>query len=128
MTRIDFVYRSTPKYVNGGWVQIDQETFIRPVNTAIRLTLVQAVNNPITPKKYWFKKAGQCLFYTLCFPKLPDDVVAIDIIEREAARPYNFFNFYGVSLHPHYLCKSLFNFIRYFFMVKLSNIFIGLFF
>jgi len=29
---------------------------------------------------------------------LAKDVVAIDIIEKEAARPNNYFNFYGVSL------------------------------
>ena len=97
-TRIDFVYRASPKYINGGWVQIDRETFIRPSLTGIRLTLVQAVNIPVSPKKRWFKKVGEYLYYTLYFPKLPDDVVAIDIIEREAARPHNFFNFYGVSL------------------------------
>jgi hypothetical protein len=98
LTRIDFAYRSSPKYINGGWVQIERESFIRPVNTGMRLTLVQAVNIPIAPTKHWFKKAGDCLYYTLYFPKLPDDAVAIDIIEREAARPHNFFNFYGVSL------------------------------
>ena len=98
LTRIDFAYRSSPKYINGGWVQIDKETFIRPITTGMRLTLVQAVNIPITPKKHWFKKAGQCLYYTLYFPALQDGVMAIDMIEREAARPHNFFNFYGVSL------------------------------
>ena len=98
LTRIDFAYRSSPKYIKGGWVQIDRETFIRPVNTGMRLTLVQAVNIPIAPKKHWFKMVGEYLYYTLYFPKLPDGVVAIDIIEREAARPHNFFNFYGVSL------------------------------
>ena len=98
LTRIDFVYRASPKYIKGGWVQIDRETFIRPVGTAMRLTLVQAVNMPIAPKKHWFREAGQCLYYTLYFPALPAGVVAIDIIEREAARPHNFFNFYGVSL------------------------------
>ncbi len=56
LTRIDFAYRSSSKYIKGGWVQIDSETFIRPVNTGMRLTLVQAVNIPIAPKKHWFRK------------------------------------------------------------------------
>ena len=98
LTRIDFAYRASPKYRNGGWIQIGRESFIRPVNTGMQLTLVQAVNIPITPSKHWFKNANQCLYYTLYFPALPDDVAAIDIIEREVARPHNFFNFYGVSL------------------------------
>jgi hypothetical protein len=74
------------------------ETFIRPVNTGMQLTMVQAVNIPVAPAKHWYKNKSQCLYYTLYFPALPDDVVAIDIIEREAARPNNYFNFYGVSL------------------------------
>jgi hypothetical protein len=98
LTRIDFVHRACPLRINGGWVRIEPETFIRPVGTSMRLTMVQAVNIPIAPAKHWYKNKGQCLYYTLYFPALPDEVVAIDIIEREAARPHNFFNFYGVSL------------------------------
>ena len=98
LTRIDFVHRPSPIYLNGGWVRIEPETFIRPVNTSMRLTMVQAVNIPVAPVKHWYKNKNQCLYYTLYFPALSDDVVAIDIIEREAARPHNFFNFYGVSL------------------------------
>jgi len=98
LTRIDFVYCASLKYVNGGWVQIEPECFIRPINTGMRLTMVQAVNIPVAPSKHWFKRAGEYLYYTLYFPKLPNDVVTIDIIEREAARPHNYFNFYGVSL------------------------------
>ena len=98
LTRIDFVYRASPIYINGGWVRIEPGTFIRPVNTGIHLTMVQAVNIPVAPVKHWFKNKNECLYYTLYFPALADDVIAIDIIEREAARPNNYFNFYGVSL------------------------------
>ena len=94
LTRIDFVCHAG----RFSWVCIERETFIRPVNTGIKLTMVQAVNIPITPTKHWFKNRSQCLYYTLYFPALPDDVMVIDIIEREAARPHKYFNFYGVSL------------------------------
>ena len=94
LTRIDFVVSAKVF----GWVSMERETFIRPVNTGVKLTMVQAVNIPIAPAKHWFKNRNQCLYYTLYFPALPDDVVAIDIIEMEAARPHNYFNFYGVSL------------------------------
>ena len=98
LTRIDFAHRASRIYDNGGWVRIEPGTFIRPVATDIKLTMIQAVNIPIAPCKHWYKNAKQCLYYTLYFPALPNDVDAIDIIEREAARPNNFFNFYDVSL------------------------------
>ena len=98
LTRIDFVVRASPIRINGGWVSMDPETFIRPVNSGLKLTMVQAVNIPVSPAKHWFKNKSQCLYYTLYFPALPNDVVAIDIIERETARPHNYFNFYEVSL------------------------------
>lgn len=96
LTRIDFVCLAN----RFSWVCIEPETFIRPVNTGIKLTMVQAVNIPIAPAKHWFKNRSQCLYYTLYFPALPLDVAAIDIIEREVACPHNYcnFNFYGVSL------------------------------
>ena len=98
LTRIDFVHRASPIRINGGWVRMESGTFIRPVNTGMKLTMVQAVNIPVAPAKHWYKNKRECLYYTLYFPALPNDVVAIDIIEREAVRPHNFFNFYGVSL------------------------------
>lgn len=98
LTRIDFVVRACPIRINGGWVRIEPGTFIRPINTGKQLTLVQAVNIPIAPSKHWFKNIRECLYYTLYFPALPTDTEVIDIIEREAARPHNYFNFYGVSL------------------------------
>jgi len=98
LTRVDFVHYASPIYMNGGWVSIERETFIRPVHTNQRLTMVHAVNIPLAPKKHWYKSMRQCLYYTLYFPALSSDVVAIDIIEKEAARPHNYFNFYGVSL------------------------------
>jgi hypothetical protein len=98
LTRIDFVHHASRTYINGGWVRIEPGTFIRPVGTADQLTLIKAVNIPVAPKRHNYQNSKQSLYYTLYFPGLPPDVTAIDIIEREAARPNNFFNFYGVSL------------------------------
>jgi hypothetical protein len=98
LTRIDFAHRASGIYLDGGWVSIQPGTFIRPVSTDIKLTMIQAVNIPVAPCKHWYKSAKQFLYYTLYFPALPTDVEAIDIIEREAARPNNYFNFHCVSL------------------------------
>ncbi len=96
-TIIDFIYHASPKYINGGWCQIDRDTFIRPVSSEIRYTMVKAVNIPIAPIKHWFKSNKEFLCYTLFFPALPKSVKTIDIIEKELMGG-TWFNFYGVSL------------------------------
>ncbi len=91
-TRIDFVYN------NGkfAWVQIDPASFIRPVGSDLRLTLVKASGIPCMPNKKFFDNPNETLYYTLFFPALPKGTESIDIIEREA--PGTYFNFYGVSM------------------------------
>jgi hypothetical protein len=96
-TRIDFAYLSGTKYINGGWVQIHDTCFIKPVNSDIKLSLIKAVNIPLAPKKHFFKTTKDCLYYTLYFPPLPINTKAIDIIEMET-NDSNYFNFYGVSV------------------------------
>jgi len=98
LTRIDFVHHAYPQYTNGGWVGIGRATFIRPVGTGIQFTMVQAVNIPVLPRMHIYKNVRESLYYTLYFPALPEDVLAIDIIEKEAPLPHHYFNFYGVSL------------------------------
>jgi hypothetical protein len=95
-TRIDFVYIAPKKYVNGGWIQIDSGCYIRPIGYDICLKMIQAVNIPIAPSKYYFKSKGQVHHFTLLFPALPKSVKQIDIIERLAEGSY--FNFFRVAL------------------------------
>jgi len=96
-TRIDFICYAPTRYINGGWVEILKDTFIRPVGTTHKLTLVKAVNIPIAPKKHYFRSKRDMLCYTLYFPPLPKGTTSIDIIESEASGG-NWFNFYGVSM------------------------------
>ncbi len=51
MTRIDFICSASPIYDNGGWVQMDSATFIRPVGTNQKLTLIKSVNIPLAPTR-----------------------------------------------------------------------------
>lgn len=95
-TRIDFIYIAPKNYSNGGWVQIDGRTYIRPVGSDKNYYLIKAINIPIAPDKHFFKKCGQVLKYTLLFPALPKNIQQIDIIERLA--PGTFFNFFRVNL------------------------------
>lgn len=95
-TRIDFVYISPKDYKNGGWIQMDANCFIRPVGSEIRYKMKQAINIPIAPNKYHFKRSGQVLRFSLLFPALPKEVKAIDFIEKHAEGTY--FNFFNIAL------------------------------
>jgi hypothetical protein len=97
-TRIDFIVYASPIYVNGGWVQMYSQSFIRPVGSNLCLTLVKAVNIPIAPTKHFFKGKKDFLCYTLVFPALPEGTKSIDIIEKEIPGDNTWFNFYGVSM------------------------------
>lgn len=93
-TRIDFLIRGSQLYINGGWIMIDRNSFIRPVGSNTRYKLIKAVGIPYAPQKHYFKRKGEPHAYTLYFPALPKDTKSIDIIEREA--PGTYFNFYDV--------------------------------
>lgn len=95
-TQIDFVYISSKKYINGGWIQIESSSFIRPIGTNTRLRMLKAINIPIAPAKYYFKSSGQVHHFTLLFPAIPKNVKQIDIIEKLAEG--TFFNFFRVLL------------------------------
>jgi hypothetical protein len=94
-TRIDFLYTAPDYYDNGGWVNIAKETFIRPVGSNEEYRLVYTSNIPFAPLKHYFNRCGESLVYTLIFPALPKNTLAIDIIEKEGLP--NYFNFYNVD-------------------------------
>ncbi len=94
-TRIDFHYKSSQHYVNGGWIQMDKGAYIQPVNSSQKYTLVKAIGIPIAPMKHHFSKKGEHYSYTLLFPALPKGTKKINIIEKEA--PGTYFNFYNVD-------------------------------
>ena len=94
-TRIDFIYRSSEIYDNGGWIQMDANAYIQPVGSTRQYRLVRAIGIPIAPLKYYFKKQGEYHTYTLIFPALPKNTTQIDIIEKLA--PGTYFNFFNVD-------------------------------
>ncbi len=110
-TRIDFIYRASHRYINGGWIQMDRNAYISPVGSSTKYKLIQAINIPIAPIKHYFNREGEFHTYTLIFPALPANTEKIDIIEKEA--PGTYFNFYGVDFskwmtipHPAYSGSS----------------------
>lgn len=94
-TRIDFIYRSSDYYINGGWIQIEPLTYISPVGSGKKFHLLKAINIPLAPRKHYFKKSGELHTYSLIFPALPKSTRQIDIIEKLA--PGTYFNFFNVN-------------------------------
>jgi hypothetical protein len=64
-------YVSKPKYLNGGWINIYESTYLVNADTRDMLPMVQAYNVPIGPAKHHFKEPGQLKQFTLLFPKVP---------------------------------------------------------
>lgn len=94
-TIIDFIYRSSDLYENGGWIQMDKNAYISPVGSIMKYKLIHAIGIPIAPLKHCFKRKGEFHSYSLIFPALPAGTFKIDIIEKEA--PGTYFNFYGIE-------------------------------
>jgi len=94
-TIIDFIYRSSDLYENGGWIQMDKNAYISPVGSTMKYKLIHAIGIPIAPLKHCFKRKGEFHSYSLIFPALPAGTSKIDIIEKEA--PGTYFNFYGIE-------------------------------
>lgn len=94
-TRIDFIYRSSTLYINGGWIQMDENAYISPVGSSMKYRLIKTIGIPLAPLKHYFKQKGEFYTYSLIFPALPSDTKKIDIIEKLA--PGSYFNFYGVD-------------------------------
>jgi len=94
-TRIDFIYRSSELYENGGWIQMDGNAYISPVGSSIKYRLIKTIGIPLTPLKHYFKNKGEFHTYSLIFPALPSGTKKIDVIEKLA--PGSYFNFYGID-------------------------------
>jgi hypothetical protein len=98
-TQVDFVYIASKKYLNGGWIQLHPDCFIRPSGTEIEYKMIEAIAIPIAPSKLHFNAPGQVHHYSLLFPAIPKDIEYIDVIEKKAKG--TFFNFYSVALQHH---------------------------
>jgi len=80
-TKLDFGYQTESYYKKGGWVRMDPKTFIRPIGSNKKYTLINATNIPLEPEQLNFKSQEDSLYFSLIFPALPEGVDAIDMIE-----------------------------------------------
>jgi len=96
-TRVDLLYWSLKNNNMGKWIQIEQDCFIRALNSEIKLKLIKTENIGISPNKSFFKTKLNLLNFTLYFPPLPKDMIAFDLIEKDTTNE-NYFNFYKINL------------------------------
>lgn len=96
-TKIDFGYTAKEIYKKGGWIRMEQDTFIEIKETGKRFLLIQATGIPINPEHHYFESKKEWRYFSLYFPAIPQTDCTINIIEIENGTR-NDFNYYGVDL------------------------------
>lgn len=96
-TKVDFGYQTMRYYVEGGWVRMSKDTFIRIKSTGEKLTMTKAENIPLAPERLEFKTRKDWLYFSLYFPPLPEGVKTIDVIEADPGKDDDF-NFSNIHL------------------------------
>jgi hypothetical protein len=96
-TKIDFGYTAKEIYKKGGWIRMEQDTFIEIKETGKRFLLIQATGIPINPEHHYFESKKEWRYFSLYFPAIPQTDCTINIIEIENGTR-NDFNYYGVEL------------------------------
>ena len=96
-TKIDFGYTAKEMYIKGGWIRMEQNTFIEIKETGKRYVLTQAIGIPINPEHHYFESKKEWRYFSLYFPAIPHTDCTINIIEIENGSK-NDFNYYDIEL------------------------------
>ncbi|MCX7745019.1 MAG: hypothetical protein N2167_10695 [Flavobacteriales bacterium] len=75
-------YTTSPKYVSDWWINIWKTSYLINRITRESVSLVDAINIPLAPEKYYLKHFGDSLSFVLVFPQLPEHWHSFDFIER----------------------------------------------
>lgn len=97
LTKIDFGYITTDKYIKGGWIKISPDTFIEDSVTKERYTLTNAFGITIAPAKRNFVSNKDWQYFSLFFPPIKQKDTLINVIEKVKGNK-NDFNYYNVEL------------------------------
>jgi hypothetical protein len=97
LTRIDFGYNATRKYIKGGWIRMSPRTYVQVQGSPEKFLLKETTGITIAPKKVVFQSVKDWQFFTLYFEPIPQKDCVINIIEEEKPSP-NDFNYYGIAL------------------------------
>lgn len=85
-TLVHCTYVSKPLYINGGWVNIWPTTYLVNSATDEMLVLQHALDVPLAPERFYFKKHGECKRFTLVFPAVPEHWESFHIKEKCGAK------------------------------------------
>ena len=97
LTKIDFGYITTDKYINGGWIKISPDTFIENVVTKERCVMTKAIGITVAPALRNFESKKDWQYFSLFFPPLKQKDTLINIIEVLNGNK-NDFNYYNIEL------------------------------
>lgn len=96
-TKFDFGYSTMWYYINGGWVRIAKDTFIKIKGKDEKLNLIKADNIPVAPTQHHFKSNKDWLYFSLYFPAIPLEDCTLDLIEKETSSK-DVFNYNNIDL------------------------------
>ena len=78
-------YISKTYYQNGGWVNIDEDTYLENAHTFERIDLTHAIGIPLSPRRHFFKNGGELKQFVLLFPPIPKFWKTFHLVERAGA-------------------------------------------
>jgi hypothetical protein len=97
VTKIDFGYITTDKYINGGWIKISPDTYIENVVTKERYVMTKAIGITVAPALRNFESKKDWQYFSLFFPPIKQKDTLINIIEVLNGNK-NDFNYYNIEL------------------------------
>ena len=97
VTKIDFGYITTDKYINGGWIKISPDTYIENVVTKEHFVMTKAIGITVAPALRNFESKKDWQYFSLFFPPLKQKDTLINIIEVLNGNK-NDFNYYNIEL------------------------------
>ena len=97
ITKIDFGYITTDKYINGGWIKISPDTYIENVVTKERFVITKAIGITVAPALRNFESKKDWQYFSLFFPPIKQKDTLINIIEVLNGNK-NDFNYYNIEL------------------------------
>jgi len=101
-TQVDLGYSAYNIYINGGWIRIHADTYLKDKKTGYQYKLTKAEGIPIAPLKLEFETKTDWQYFSLFFEPLPQTDLIIDFIEPDSLVPSdngNNFDFYGIRLN-----------------------------
>jgi hypothetical protein len=76
-------FTTSAMYDAGWWVNIRKTSHLQNRTSTKKLAMLHAIGIPYAPEKHYLKNRGDCLNFTLIFPKIPDHWKAFDFIEDD---------------------------------------------